>query len=577
MVKGDTPRHPKAAISAASARTLHQTRLGPALTVGPGTRPKLRAPTAPKKATITAAASHGHVNDAASGVSDGKTLYSEVIAHGGDATEGMVSAQQAAALRPFTALVQENAILSATYDVFVDRIPGLAPLLEKLATETHEHDITLCHHGTVTVQDAEDEESESERVMVLPAALGVGLWGWPRDTHRSNGNALSVGPFVGALRSQGEGAPQQEACGSLLPLVQTHGFACMEAPTGSGKTAMLCWMLHQLGRRTVIVCCQTLLLEQIANRGLARFLPHLKVAHLYGSNVTALVAEADVVLTTPISMATHGQTSEFWDTFGTLIVDEAHQVAIHSMVTPLSTVVRPRYMLGVSATMRHSGDGLPIILSHLGPVRISFSCEWKGVRIERVTVSYAGHPGGMLPVHTRTCRGKKVPDFARFLNDIRHHGPRVQAIIRDLAEDVEQRGRRQIFVYLHHVEGLRVLHAAWCASKDGRSAGMLYEATNRGSAFKEVTQHQVVFTTYKSGSTGIDLEHIDTLVFAEPISKSATVMLDQLLGRYRDHAGKKYPFLRDYVDRNAIALSMLRKRIAAQRFRAQVSERTVFV
>lgn len=402
--------------------------------------------------------------------------------------------------------------------------------------------------------------------IVVPYGLGVAIFG--RDQEAWQGSPLPEGEFQGTLWGDGDDGSlpnQVGVVGAALTRLNETGCATVESPVGSGKTVMVTNLVLRLGVKTLFVCKTTNLLEQARDQGFAVFAPHLVVGQLRGTKYST-VENCDVVLTTPRTLSQRHD--EAWmQRFGLLVFDEAHTAATTEMGLAASQL-RCRYRLGVSATLRRNDHKFLIIPSILGDVAARLKRVWQGIRYVKHTVRYTHLPRGELIIGKKhrwdPVQRKRVEqaDYEGFLQQIMASEPRNQAIASLVERDLQGRGK--IFLFADRVAHLETIKNA--LDKIGiTDAAVLYQETNKGEKLTLTLGHRVVLTTYGSGVEGINDKAVDTIYFASPFSRSATLRLEQAIGRCRPGQGKPKPLVRDFVDACGLGYAMSNARDRAAR------------
>lgn len=439
----------------------------------------------------------------------------------------------------------------------------------------------------------EESGGEGEPFLRVPPGLGVCLaeTAWesmdtppePRwEDLRTEGTAIPkerLG-FKGTLHGPKDApykADQVAITGAVLARLRAHGRATFESPVGTGKTVMLCHIVNALGRRALVACTQSNLLGQAATKGFARHTPGLRVGRLVGRNYKA-VEGMDVVLCTLRTLADAAHDPAFMATFGTFAVDE-----VHGAVTPeallASSLVPARYRFGFSGTLRRNDDKGLAIPALFGDIAVRQAKEWPGFDLHahfvRYTSIFPDDGGRIVPEAQRWGKNRgrvDMHDFNAFLSGERTRSEaykrkrkvewldargrlhlavatvRARLVVKQIAADLAAMPRRaKIMVFSSFVQHLRLM-ARVLKEDHGVDSGLLWQKTTSADRIGAELAHRVVFTTYGSGSAGVDDPDIDTIYLTSPLSKSTNIGAEQRFGRVRDGEGKNAMLVRDFID-----------------------------
>ena len=234
---------------------------------------------------------------------------------------------------------------------------------------------------------------------------------------------------------------QQEVSDAALLKIRKKPYGTiLTLPCGFGKTVIGLFIAHSLGLRTLIVVHKEFLLAQWKER-IESFLPGASVGRLQGKKEEI---DRDFVIAMVQTIATREYLIEFFDGFGTLILDEAHHFAA-AMFSRVFFNNRIRHVLGLSATPKRK-DGLTQLLhdylgefgAHIeeGTSATARSCKIFRIRFE----SSRRRTDEMTPAAVQKLKGKLVKDEKRNL------------LILDLVDELVNAGRK-IIVLLSNVLG----------------------------------------------------------------------------------------------------------------------------
>lgn len=458
-------------------------------------------------------------------------------------------------------------------------------------------------------------EPKSFRVFYENAAK-PGWIGLPRFL-----GASLFGPAARDIRTRGEDATmelrgdrvlrdyQERARASTLRSLEEWGGATLIADCGAGKTAMALSIAAALGRKTLVLCNRSFLMQQWrhdvegkvwtwaddniplqSERGetpqswrircdscRARFVVHAdadkaavcacgfrhvlqwtgtiepregwlaraRVGWLQGAEGID-VSEKDIVIASIESVSQCAYSSEMLKSFGLVIIDEMHHLGALTLSQVLPKLPA-RYVLGISATPDRV-DGLEHVLYWLaGPTAFVYK-RLPSVTGLRNTVAVTQR---LFTEGARTeivYKGGKI-GFAAMVSALAADDVR-NAFLLELARGAAARGRRKLLIVTSIVEHAKYLGAALrCIVIHGGCKPALVAQAKAAST-------PLVVATYQFLEEGYDDPRIDTLLMALPRSR-----IQQVVGRCeRTHEGKLVPEVLDVVDTFSVFEAMSWKR-----------------
>lgn len=390
----------------------------------------------------------------------------------------------------------------------------------------------------------------------IPPGLAAHLYGIdalnPPDLDGTTlGEPLRAGPFCGQLRrGDTPHTPNQTVlCNHVIEKIHQRRYVTFEAVVGSGKTIMMVYIVHMLGRRALVSCTNTTLLQQAVEQGFNAFLPHLQCGILEGRNYAA-VEGCDIVLCTPKTLAMDGHDPAFLKSFGIWAVDEVQSTGTREMLAA-SRNVNTRYRLGFTGTLRRNDDKTLMLPSILGDVVGTLSKYWDTYHLHTHFLRYDSEHGeqdGKLPLtYHKWGQYKGRIDMRSYKAQVVTHPKRAETICTQIHNDLQVPKRGKIIVYSAFVDHLQLMHST-LKDLHGIDSGVLWQKTNKGAKLAENLKHRVIFSTYGSGTAGINDPAIDTIYLIYPISRSANTVFEQCYGRIRPGEDKLVPLVRDWVD-----------------------------
>lgn len=484
---------------------------------------------------------------------------------------------------------------------------GLQPLRAALVLQPRVSQLAVSAPASYPVHTLTTEDSDGTLVLRMPRFFGAALFppaayaeayaaGAALAADRGASSSPVAAPalaFGGALRSM-----QQQAVDAALAAYP--GGAMLELPCGFGKTVIALAIAAARRERTLVLVHKEFLVDQWIER-IEQFLPGARIGRLQQDVVqvgaldlatstalefravpgvgqtlaerlarerpaasrealravpgvsdkvcTALLAAleapgADVVIGMIHSLA-GARAYPGLDTFGLVIVDEAHHICASMFSRALRRVPAP-CVLGLSATPKRP-DGLGHALPwFLGPVR--FRAEKTYDQAEVFCVKHLPPEDKRGDILFRGDRILLPAMVTRLLKE----GKRMRLLLQWC--EASYREGRYLMVISERLALLRELQAA--LKKRGIADVGLYIGGMKAEERDVSATKRIVLATYSMCAEGLDIPRLDTLLLASPRSN-----VEQSLGRIlRAHPDKARPRIIDIVDDFSVFQGMAAQR-----------------
>lgn len=429
--------------------------------------------------------------------------------------------------------------LSGTYDVTVTSLPAdytsqswfssltLQPVVSSVCPQKPKPLVTWTRTGDT---------------LHLPKFAGLLHLGMPTHDLRTTGAPMAAHvSFTGTLCA--ENPPQQQATAATLQQLRTLGGALLVLPCGFGKTVCSLYVAATIHRRTLIVVHSEALAAQWVDR-IGAFVPAASIGRMQQDVVD--VEGRDVVVCMIQSLIKRDYDAAILQTFGTVIVDEAHHVAA-PMFSQALPKLPARHILALSATPdRPDGCGAALHLL-MGPT------VFRAKRVhEHVDVRMVTYTRGDAKELVSKYNGK--PLASTMLTRLATDYMRCQLVASFVIEQVQL--QRNILVLSDRLDQLAMLHELMApVVQEGHSVARVVggtKAQDRVAGFDAT----VILSTYHYASEGIDIPRLDTLVMATPRGN-----VEQTVGRIlRPFPNKKIPLVIDIKDPFSLFEGMAWKR-----------------
>lgn len=383
---------------------------------------------------------------------------------------------------------------------------------------------------------------EQAGILYLPRFAGLLALGLPppgRDFRCLGAPMAADCAFTGKLCV--DSPPQVPAVQATLQQLAAVGGALLVLPCGFGKTVCSLYIAHTLHRRTLILVHAEALGAQWVER-IRMFVPRAKIGRIQQDTVD--VDGCDFVVAMIQSLVKRDYAPETLQSFGLVIVDEAHHIAAPYFCKALPKLPA-RYVLGLSATPDRA-DGCGVALQHLlGPTAFRARRVQEHVFVKIVTYTR----GAEEELVNR--QGK--PLCSTMLTNLATDLVRTELIKEQVLEQAAE--ARNILVLSDRLDQLSMLQELLLADQPELSVGRVVGGT--GAKHREAGfSAQVILSTYTYASEGIDIPRLDTLVMATPRGN-----VEQTVGRIlRPFPAKPVPMVIDIKDAFSLFNGMAWKR-----------------
>ena len=194
--------------------------------------------------------------------------------------------------------------------------------------------------------------------LCVPRFYGVQKFGEPDQDTRPEPSKASI-KFVGKLKDE---TCQNEALKKALEA----GHGVLSLPCGYGKTTVALALSAKLGYRTMIIVHKEFLAHQWRER-IEQFCPGSTIGRIQRDTCDV---QHDFVIAMLQSLTLKEYKFDAFESFGTVIVDEAHHICAQVFSQALFKIC-PRHLYGLSATPDRK-DGLTKVLNwFMGPTFFS--------------------------------------------------------------------------------------------------------------------------------------------------------------------------------------------------------------
>lgn len=350
--------------------------------------------------------------------------------------------------------------------------------------------------------------------------------------------------FHGVLSSH-----QDEVVKKLLEVNQ----GVLSATTGFGKTVVATAIIAERRVNTLVVVHRTHLMKQWIEK-LSSFLkiPLDEIGQI-GGGKNKISGKVDVA--TIQSLNHKGELKSFITRYGQIIVDECHIIPAITFENVLKKI-RPKYLLGLTATPKRKDGMHPIIMMQCGAICYTIDAK------SQAKVRPFGHRLILRETNFIT----KKTEFHEIYEELASNTKRNLQIFDDVLRSIEE-GRSPIILTerIEHLELLKKQFSGFVKNVIVLAGSMKKkDQKNELERLSTIPKDEecLVIATGKYIGEGFDNARLDTLFLTMPISWKGT--LQQYVGRlHRHYDSKEEVQVYDYVDEKVPFLKkMYEKRLA---------------
>ncbi len=306
----------------------------------------------------------------------------------------------------------------------------------------------------------------------------------------------TIPPLVLELRPQ-----QIDVFNSLMQ----YDYALLIAPPGFGKTAVASAIIATRSVKTLILVNKTALIDQWKEKLMSYFAIDGKAIGILGKGKNSLNGSLDVA-----TLQSLKNRPELIEEYSQIIIDEAHHIPAVSFEIPLKRF-KGKYVVGLSATPKRK-DGMEAIMR--------LQCGEIVHEIKKSTIQR--HQLKTVPTRYETL----LNHFSTILGELSEDNDRNQLII----DEIKILIHRKVLVLSERIEHLN--HLWHRLKQENINALLLYGAMGtkmKREQFAQTSNASIILSTSSYIGEGIDIGHLDTIIFTMPISYDERMV--QYLGR----------------------------------------------
>lgn len=381
---------------------------------------------------------------------------------------------------------------------------------------------------------------------IVPKMFGVNYIeanNLPFEDRQKEGESVPYIAFSGSLRQR-----QVDPVEKTIRSLETSHGGVMSLYCGFGKTTCSLKVSCHFKKKTIILVHTTALLEQWKER-IDQFVTNASVGIIQRDKVD--VSGRSHVIALMQSVSRRNYPRELLDSFGLMIVDEAHHVCA-TQLSRCVTKIGCKLRLGLSATPERKDGMTQFLFDSIGPICARVEREYEQVLVDIVYVTSG--PSDMVYMKRK---GKHSPNISKMINNLCDvHDPagesRTELVIETIVNALAE--QRHVIVLSDRRDHLKVM-GKMLEETAGVEVGFMVGGI-KPADIEAVSARRVIMATYAYCSEGLDIPSLDTCVFATPRSD-----IVQCCGRIlRYHPSKEVPRVIDFVDDNVVFQGQAMKR-----------------
>jgi len=325
-------------------------------------------------------------------------------------------------------------------------------------------------------------------------------------------------------------AEQEDAIKEILK----YDSSICVAPPGFGKTLIGAKIFEQRAVKTLIIVNKNMLLDQWISRFVDYFGYKKSDIGFLGKSQNRLNGNIDIA-----TMQSLNNIPELVENYIQVIVDECHHIPALTFEQIVKNF-KGKYILGLSATPNRKDELDPILYQQLGNI----SYEYKKPKT---------HTNRLLVIKTEFT--SSADNYAAIINELVSNEDRNRQIVKTIKENID----RKILLLSDRIEHLNLLENI--LKEENIDFVSVHGSQNKKEQvenMQKVKTSSLILATSSFFGEGIDFPHLNTIIFATPISFYGRLI--QYLGRIG--RGNQECLAIDFLDsKNAMLNSTYKKRL----------------
>lgn len=360
---------------------------------------------------------------------------------------------------------------------------------------------------------------ETNDYIYVPNIYGIEKFGQAEtQTPEYCGEYIANVAFVGQLKEK-----QLEPYNQIISHINSSGSGIVCLETGYGKSVIAIKIITEYRMKTLVVVNKISLLEQWTAE-FRKFAPELKIGKIQGKIVD--IESKDVVIAMLQSMVMCNYPGIIYNTFGLVIIDEAHNVPSKKFSDVLFKVSCP-VVIGLSATPSRA-DGLDKVLKwHIGDLVLKTQCDITQSRKPQINILKLKSTEYKEIKIFNKLRNESILQFSSMLTCLVEMPKRNELII-NVLKNVMTSPHRKVLL-LTERRGHAILLKQMCDSCDFTSG--LFLGGLKIDVLNDARTKDVIIATIAAFSEGVSEKDLNTLILVSPKKFVGHIPLNKLGGK----------------------------------------------
>jgi len=356
-----------------------------------------------------------------------------------------------------------------------------------------------------------------ERSIIVPRYYGVSRFGNPDHTDFEEATEVDI-EFTKVLRPK-----QQDVVDLCIKYMLKNGGGLLSVPCGFGKTVCALYIAAALGLKTLVVVHKSFLLTQWIDRA-------IEFLNIRRENIGVIrqskcdIVGKDLVIGVIHTMAKKPY-NELYRQFGLVIFDEAHHVGARYFSRTLMKT-SCNYTLALTATPSRT-DGLIKVMYWFTGGTIYREAKKMNCNVIVKSILHTSTDEKKFKNKIKWFKGDFVPNSQQMTYDMMEIDTRNKMIINMINHIRRNYPDRNILVLSEKIDHLKLLKEAVDRSiqndidaglvEEGDVLSCYYIGDTKPHERQEAEENgNIIFASYQLASEGLDIKHLNTLIFASP-------------------------------------------------------------
>lgn len=390
----------------------------------------------------------------------------------------------------------------------------------------------------------------SKKKIFLPKFYGIENFGKTDDIRINNYEKINIS-FNGSLRDN-----QLTPVDCCLKASDEIGGGILCAGCGSGKTAMMLYIIAKKGVKALVIVNKEFLMDQWKER-IEQFLPDARVGILRQKTID--IENKDIVIAMLQSVSMCDYDISIYKSFGLVVYDEVHCVPSKIFSKALRKI-NTKYHFGLSATPNRSDGMTKVTKLYIGPIiyKANTNKLKNPKNLHVFSISFKKLPDNKF--YKDLCNYKGKPDVVKMISNIVQCPKRI-ALISMLLRHFIIKDKRHILVLSERIQYLHDIKDKILNDLNNNIPFKIgyYIGGMKKSERKESESADLILASYSMAKEAMDIPILDTLLMAT--SKSN---IEQSVGRIlrkTEYSKECPPLVIDMIDKFSSFYNQSFKRI----------------